>query len=239
MINIKHLFGHVSESVSGFLAPSICLVCSDIIIQTNVRLSCICHKCYNQIPLSTNSNQLITRLIGKVHQDDLAIDKAVGLINLKEDHRYMKLIYNLKYYNYRKVGYELGRELAKYMTQCGMNDFDMVIPVPIHSAKLRERGYNQSDWIAKAIAENCNAAYKPHIAIRRVYTSTQTKLRADMRSKNVSGVFKVIADKSEIKGKTVVIADDVFTTGSTINSLALELLENGVHSVYAATLAVA
>lgn len=239
MMEIKHLFGHITASISGFLSPSLCLVCSDLIDSPNHKLTCICEKCFNQIPLNPNSNELITRLIGKVHQDDLAIDKAVGLINLKDDHRYMNLIHNLKYYNYRNVGYELGRELAKYADICGMKDFDYVIPIPIHSAKRRERGYNQSDLIAKAIADYSNSTFSNAIAKRRVYTSTQTKLGVDSRSKNVSGVFQVIADRATIAGKTILITDDVFTTGSTINSLALELLENGVRSVYAATLAVA
>ena len=238
-MDIKRFCEHISTSISEFLSPSICLVCSDLIDSDNYKLRCLCNKCFNQIPLSVNSAQLTTRLIGKVDSDDLAIDKAVGLINLKADHRYMKLIHNLKYYNYRKVGYELGKELARYLEICGMTDFDIVIPVPIHSAKKRERGYNQSDLIAKAIADHSNAIYSRSIAKRKVYTSTQTRLGIESRSKNVSGVFQVIADKSELSGKTILIADDVFTTGSTINSLALELLENGVRSVYAATLAVA
>ncbi len=237
-MTIPNIVKHTLGSFSQFIAPNICLVCSDLIDTDNYKLKCLCTKCFNRIPLIPNNNQLTTRLIGTLSGDEIAIDKAVGMINLKDNHDYMKLIHSLKYHNYRAIGYELGKELARYMEICGMVDFDIAMPVPIHSAKRRERGYNQADLIAKAIAEHFGIDYRKDIAKRSRYTTTQTKLGKELRSKNVSGVFTV-ADSKSVIGKTIVIADDVFTTGSTINSLALELLECGAKSVYAATLAVA
>lgn len=236
IINILNEF--IAKPAMALLAPQRCLVCGKILVDDEFTKACMCKKCYNNLPLFTNFYEMNTRLIGSVSREGQAVDRAFGMINRRQNSKYMQLIYNLKYYNYRMVGYELGRELAAYMQQCDFVGFDVVIPVPIHAAKKRERGYNQSDLIAKAVGDGLGIPFDLKSVKRIVYTNTQTKQGQGNRHKNVEGIFQV-DNPEKFRDKCVLVVDDVFTTGSTINSVALELKATGAKSVCAATLAVA
>jgi ComF family protein len=147
-----------------------------------------------------------------------------------------KAIYAIKYGGRTRLATRLGIMLGEYLTD-GDVQVDFVCAVPIHSARKRERGYNQAEFIASGVAE---AMHVPNIpALRRTrYTGTQTALSEHQRLGNVTGAFEVI-DHNAVIGATILIVDDVLTTGATLNSCASALLEASARRIDAATLAAA
>ena len=94
----------------------------------------------------------------------------------------------------------------------------------MHPKKQRKRGYNQSDCIAEGLSESMQIPYLTNVLIRTVNTATQTNKHKDERWQNVSGVFDV-QNIEQIKDKTILLVDDVITTGATIEHCALTLIE--------------
>jgi len=115
---------------------------------------------------------------------------------------------------------------------------DIIIPVPLHKVKERERGYNQSFYIAKGISENNNLIIDKTSLQRVYYTTTQTKLNLLQRKSNIKNAF-LVKDNNNIANKNILLVDDVVTTGSTINECARVLLENGAQKVYVSSIAIA
>lgn len=113
---------------------------------------------------------------------------------------------------------------------------DLIVPVPISSSKLRERGYNQVDLFARPLAWSLGLPYQDHILQRIHEDISQVKLPAEARRLNVMKAFQVINIRP-LEGKRVLLVDDVATTGSTAEACANILLDKGATSVHIATLA--
>jgi ComF family protein len=147
------------------------------------------------------------------------------------------LIHNLKYSDLPAVGRFLGAQAAQFIQQ---NEpfpwIDVIAPVPLHAVRKRHRGYNQADVIARTCARNTGIPYIANLIKRARYTQTQTKLNRTQRQQNVTGAFRV-HPAHRIQGKSVVIMDDVFTTGATTNAIAEALKAGGASKVYVLTIA--
>ncbi len=108
--------------------------------------------------------------------------------------------------------------------------------MPLHPVRFRERGYNQSEILARGLSEGTKTEYK-NLVKRVRYTRPQALIKdPNERIKNVEGAFKVIED---VKGKNVLLVDDVTTTGATLNVIAKEMLKANAQSVSAIVLAIA
>jgi ComF family protein len=118
------------------------------------------------------------------------------------------------------------------------NYFDggILVPVPLHSTKERERGFNQSLMIAKSLSEATASKDLQNLLVRTLYTQTQTQLSRAARYQNVKNAFALASDAVVIPNQTYILIDDVFTTGSTLNSCAAVLLEAGATQIKVATL---
>ncbi len=106
----------------------------------------------------------------------------------------------------------------------------LLVPVPLHPSRLRERGYNQSERLAMGFASFTGHKINENILIRTRETHTQTTLDSENRSINVSGAFRYTGNHS-LMGRPVIIIDDVMTTGSTISECSLALREGGAGTV--------
>lgn len=150
------------------------------------------------------------------------------------------IIHTFKYLNYSKLGMQLGDYLAKKIELESNIKYDYLIPVPLHKVKLRTRTFNQATKIAEGIKERLNIEINEDIIKRVKFTNTQTKLNKEQRKKNLENVFKVNPDfAKKIEGKNILIIDDVFTTGSTINAIAKELSEFSPINIDCATIVMA
>jgi len=113
----------------------------------------------------------------------------------------------------------------------------ILVPVPLHPTRLRERGFNQSEHIAKMLA-NCGSENikVESLLTRRQYTQSQTSLNRSERYQNVKNAFTLAPDAVLASTKPYVLIDDVFTTGSTLNACAHVLRAAGVHQIKVATI---
>jgi len=162
-------------------------------------------------------------------------DKAVSIFSFNPVCQ--SLIHHLKYKDMVGVGRYLGAKAAEYCKERNpFSDIDLVAPIPLHPVRLRHRGFNQAGVIARAFARQMKLSYVPHLVVRARYTQTQTKLNRVQRQKNVSQAFRV-KKPHLVQGRTILIMDDVFTTGATANSVAKALLNRGAERVYVLTIA--
>ena len=114
-------------------------------------------------------------------------------------------------------------------------NFDIIVPLPLSAKRLKERGYNQSELIAKELSKIVGVECKL-VLDKVVHTPKQSNVEITERSKNVENVFKVNSVK-DIKNKSILLIDDIFTTGATVNSASRELMRKGARSVYVLTVA--
>jgi ComF family protein len=153
------------------------------------------------------------------------VERAAAFSYFNKGSRIRNLIHNLKYKGITEVGYELGKIYGLSLNSSDfMKDIDMIIPVPLHPAKERIRGFNQSEIISRGIADVTLLSVANKIVERISVSATQTKRSRYERWTNVEGIFSV-KDPRMIEGKHVLLVDDVITTGSTIESCANELLK--------------
>ncbi len=110
------------------------------------------------------------------------------------------------------------------------------IPVPVHNARMRERGYNQSEQAALELALHCNGKLQTNILKRRIYKPSQTLLGSNARAFNVAGAFEAKNAKSLNPQNGIVVVDDVYTTGATTSSCARALKRAGFENIKVCTL---
>jgi competence protein ComFC len=140
-----------------------------------------------------------------------------------------EIVHALKYRGYKKVASKLA---APLMVQAlGDGRFDAVVPVPLHRSRLRKRGFNQAELLARGVAEGINATVSDTLKVVRS-TRDQVELSAAQRRANVAGAYRA---GGPLRGKVLLI-DDVFTTGATMSACAATLTRAGAREVHAMSL---
>jgi ComF family protein len=235
--NITDFVKLVRISFSDFLAPRHCVVCNKYTSHWQRFSKFICDKCYDNIPFADDGKLILNRFhsnfAGRAY-----ISEAAALFNVMGDSPYIEIIHALKYQKFQSVAGEFTQLLAKRLEVENMLKYDYIVPIPIHIAKKRERGFNQSDLIADSLSELTGIKTNKNILYRHKYTVTQTLLSKSERMENMENVFNS-KNESDIQNKSILLVDDVLTTGSTINSAADILIKAGAQRVGSATLAIA
>jgi ComF family protein len=189
------------------LFPPLCFYCNEKLTDDE---KVICKKCWSAIPL------LPENILNKKHKGE-SIDRLDSLWLF--DEIFQKVVHLLKYSNCRSIGLQIGHYMGNYLNENQLVDLEkqVLVPVPLHPVKKRERGYNQSQLIAKGISEVTGIEVNTTLVKRVKNTATQTKMNREERIENMKNAF---APSGRIKNKTVIIIDDVYTTGTTINTVA-------------------
>ena len=143
-------------------------------------------------------------------------------------------LHELKYRRNIALGDALAQYLAEYVGTLGWQ-VDLVVPVPLGKERMKERGYNQVAFVAMPLAAAYHWRYAPRALTRSRETKSQVGLSAVERKENVSGAFQ--ADEGLVFGATILLMDDVATTGATLSACAAALMDAGARSIYGLTLA--
>jgi ComF family protein len=142
----------------------------------------------------------------------------------------------LKYDNVRAIADFMARRMAQALDSLDWQ-FDVILPVPIGSARLRERRYNQAGLIAAALAREVGVAFQPTLIWRTRETRSQVGLTAEERQLNVAHAFA--AHPTLLADQSILLIDDVYTTGATLHACAEALRAVGARQVYALTVTAA
>jgi len=158
------------------------------------------------------------------------VERAASLIFYEPHSETAQIVYQLKYGNRPDIGEDMGRLMAVEM-QYGryFEGIDALVPVPLSSKRLRQRGYNQSERLASGIREITGIPVITKAIKRKKFVQSQTKLSRHERQENVSDMFQ-LKDESLLKNKHILLIDDICTTGSTLISCidVLKTIE-GIH----------
>lgn len=145
-----------------------------------------------------------------------------------------KMMYGLKYHHNRDTGVFLGKELAEaYGGYLRMLKVDGIVPVPITGRRLRERGYNQAAVIAGELGRQCGIPVYPEYLKRSRSTRPQKELNDSGRKNNVKSAFHI--GKNEVQLNQILLVDDIYTTGATLDEAARCLRMAGAEAVYGLT----
>jgi len=219
----------------SLLFPRICYGCGNHLLR-NEKI--ICTECYVVIP-RTNYHNLKGNPVEQLFWGRCLIESAAAFSFYNKGSRIRNLIHNMKYKGIKEIGSELGRIYGLSLKSSGFtNGIDIIVPIPLHPAKKRSRGFNQSELISEGLAEATGLPVNTTAIGRAVASSTQTKRSRYERWINVEGIF-VVNDPDSLKGKHLLLIDDVITTGSTMESCVNEILKTEGVKVSVAALAFA
>lgn len=217
---IKTLQTYLSDFVN-LIYPDACFACEELLVSGEKVL---CTTCLYQIP-RTNYHLQKDNEIEEIFWGRCQLEHVSSFMFFKKKSRYQKLIHKLKYNGHKEIGRYLGNLYGVDLKKAPwIKEVDYIIPVPLHRKRQKERGYNQSEWIAIGLNEKLNISIDTKTLIRTVATKTQTKKNRVERWENVDAIFS-ITDKSKFENKHVLLIDDITTTGSTIEA-CVQALEN-------------
>jgi competence protein ComFC len=210
---------------ADFIYPPSCLVCRNSLSNQAVL---ICRSCWGSFPLLSDPFLLITPVTLALPPPHF-FHSSMALYRYSEE--IQRLIHLFKYRGFWRMGDEFGRRLGQlYGSMTAHPVVDALVPVPLHRVRLRERGYNQSQILAAAISKESGIPLWHDVLRRDRYTKSQVKMTHDERIKNVFNAFQV-RDGDRIDGSRILLVDDVFTTGSTLNECARTLRLAGAEQV--------
>lgn len=218
------------NELSNLFFPRLCPVCGCLLGRVNDPL---CPSCFMRL-VRTHYDDLADNPLARSFIGIVDIRKATAFLLFRKEGDVQKLIHSFKYHGNKSLAHYLGAVAARELKLTSIFEkVDVIVPVPLHPRKQRQRGYNQSELIADGIA-SVTGLPVDSTSLRRIrYTETQTGMTAEERERNVSGVFAV--ESRALEGKHVLLIDDVVTTGATAIQSARALL--GVSGVEVSLLA--
>lgn len=214
----------------NILYPDVCPGCGKVFPAGEELL---CFSC--QLDLSIfNNEQIVEHILG----GRIKIKSAAIFLKFYSDSLTQRLLHQIKYQNNQRLGELLGKQFMLYGDyRSTFQDIEVVVPIPLHEKKLRSRGYNQSDVISKGIASVLDVLVDSSSVHRVKKSETQTRKSRQERWENVSKIF--VCEQETLKGKHVLLVDDVITTGATMEACGQAILDAGASSVSFAVLATA
>ncbi|MDF9829350.1 phosphoribosyltransferase family protein [Parabacteroides sp. PF5-6] len=209
---MKRQIVKIWTDVLNLFYPNLCLLCETALVEgeQQVCARCLCGLSY------TGFSDLSDNPVAHLLIDKERLVLATGYLRFEQGGGVRRLIHALKYYGNKKLGYVLGRYAARELlhTDPSFGEADVLLPVPLHPRKYRKRGYNQSEWIARGMASVLQIPVCTTAVRRDIMTESQTGKIGYSRWENVAAVFSV-SDPDRLKGKYVLLVDDVITTGAT------------------------
>ncbi len=248
-MNNQNMIEYITEGILNFVFPLDCKICEKPIRES--KGYSICEDCFKTIELIERpccikcGKPLISTDFFKQNREILCLDckrkkysfefsRSTGVY----DKVLKKCIHLFKYYGEKKLAKPLGKLMVDSLVK---NDefkkkIDLIIPVPLHRNDLKKRGFNQSVLLGKVVGDYFSIPVGESVLVKKKLTPFQVNLSKKEREKNILRVFSV-EKPEEVKGKNILILDDVFTTGSTVEECAKELMKARAKNIFVLTLA--
>jgi len=228
----------IQSYTSGLLHlffPQLCAGCHRPLLREETLL---CLGCNLELPRcgfhDQPDNAAAARLAGRI-----PFQHATSFAHFVTDGLLQHLLHRMKYQGQKSIGRQLGRLFAWDLEQTSWHkEIDLIIPVPLHPKKERQRGYNQSALIAGSMAAVWGIAQGEQLLRRVRFTESQTKKSREERIANVAGAF-ALPKPEKLRGKHILLLDDVLTTGATLEAAAQALLQVPDVKISIATIALA
>ncbi|WP_298739406.1 ComF family protein [uncultured Chitinophaga sp.] len=219
MTMIRNLF----VSLVHLFYPHVCDNCGEGLTAAE---DVLCLRCQHRLPL-TGFHLYADNALEKVFWGRTKVHHAMAAYYYNQGAMVRRLVHQFKYHRRRDIALHLGRQMGLMLQQSTwLNEIDCIVPVPLHKTRVRRRGYNQSALLAAGLAEIIHRPVLPHALKRLSYTDSQTRKNRVSRWENVSGVFTAAAT-ADLRGRHVLLIDDVITTGATTEACCLALREAG------------
>jgi len=235
------LFRKFSKFILNLFFPKKCLGC-------NKPDTYLCRDCFNKIEISFNNECFFCKKItwqGKICLDckkEHELDRLISVTDYKKP-LVRNLIKKFKYRYIKELSIPLSQLLIKSTTLCGIpsiphnNGNTIIVPVPLHKIRMRKRGFNQAELLAKEISNNLNLPLETNILKRIIPTEPQANIKNEEKRKiNIKNVFNIDSE-SLVRGKTIILIDDVATTGATLSEAGKILKRNGANEVWGLVIA--
>ncbi len=233
---MKSLFTKPAACLNHFFSlffPPVCNACRGLLGETE---ELVCAACLAKLPRTTfhlhPENQLTRVFWGRV-----TLQTGTSLFYYTKGGRVQRLIHEFKYRGNLSLGLYLGRMLGTAIGGSPLySDLDLILPVPLHPVREKERGFNQSEVFSRGISSVLGIPCQPGLLLRTLDTGSQTKRSRFGRWENVAFGFAV-NDQEWLSGKRILLTDDVLTTGATLEACANSLLNVEGVKLWVATLA--
>lgn len=203
-----------------FFFPRKCPVCGN---RLELDEHPLCLKCNIGLPRTMFWEHPYDNPMAKMYWGKIPVEKVAAYFYFRPKSSVASLVYGVKYHGRANIAVELGEMLVDEM-EGFFDDIDCIVPLPISIKRRMKRGYNQGDMIARGISKATGIPVVRYAVIRKSFERSQTHLTREERRENVSGVF-VLKDADALKGRHVLLVDDVITTAATTISCAEEILK--------------
>ncbi|MCM8796571.1 MAG: ComF family protein [Candidatus Omnitrophica bacterium] len=233
-------------AIRDIVYPKICLACKE---KTDKRAvdNLICSRCWQEIKRNTppfcyscgrtlKGKHMRKNICANCVKQSFYFDRAFSPCVYTDI--IQELIHQFKYKGKDYLARPLSRMMIDFIREfhIPIEYMDYVMPMPLHSSRLRWREFNQAEMLGRYIAEEFNKPLLSDLLVRRYPTLAQAELMPQKRISNVKGCFKV-KDKTLVNGKKILLVDDVLTTGATSSEAAFTLKDAGANIVFLMTLA--
>lgn len=225
----------VFKEFLNLLFPPLCVLCENALVKSETFVCTNCQAALPHIQLHEERSQLLYQKLSAT----LPLKEVLAYLLYQKSGSTQKLLHLLKYKNYPELGTLLGHHFGARLAKAGYSSsFDLLVPVPLHSRKFEQRGYNQSEMFAKGLSEALGIPVGTDVVIRTRESSTQTRKSRLERWLNVATIFKVVQE-DQVKGKRILLTDDVITTGATLEACGEALIAAGCGEISVGAIAIA
>lgn len=228
-----NVFLRLATDLINLLFPRLCNACSGYLVRGERN---ICTNCLRDLPY-TDYHMHPDNRAAKQFWGRLPFRAVCAMLYFRKASRVQRLLHRLKYNGQMDLGLELGELLGGRLKASGrFAEIDLVLAVPLHPKRERLRGYNQSKCIADGVAACLNIPVLTGVLCKHRSTSSQTRKGRFSRYQNLKDVFEV-RHADLIRGKQILLIDDVITTGATIEACGQVLFDAGIESLWIAAIA--
>lgn len=201
--------------------PSTCLICGKRLGSFGMVL---CLECEIRLPIMQHTDASRDPVC-QIFWGRIPVQAGTALFRFEKGSAYQSLIHDLKYRGHWRTGLYLGRLLGQKLQRGPSSDCDFVVPVPLHPKRLRQRGYNQSEFIARGISQVLGIPVQSKLIRRTKYQHSQTSLTRIERFQNMDRVFSLCRSTPELQNKKILLVDDIVTTGATLEACSRLFIE--------------